>query len=96
LSNLHAALDNQGPDGLTAEEIRVAALKDLDVPAEPQWQRAQMASDPDPDAKLALTMGTSKRWVKDVLGKLPAKPKGTTKKLKPTSKKKPPKKPRQM
>src|SRR5467141_4104866 len=76
---------------LTGQQVKRYALKDLDVLAQSDWQRAQRDRSTDPDAKIARDMGTSVRQVKGILRKrrevstapvMPLKPKGSKRRLK--------------
>jgi hypothetical protein len=76
---------------LTDQQVKRYALKDLDVLAQSDWQRAQRDRSTDPDAKIARDMGTSVRQVKGILRRRredstapvkPLKPKGSKRRLK--------------
>jgi len=69
---------------LTDQQVKRYALKDLDVLAQSDWQRAQRDRSTDPDAKIARDMGTSVRQVKgdSTAPVKPLKPKGSKRRLK--------------
>jgi hypothetical protein len=76
---------------LTDQQVKRYALKDLDVLAQSDWQRAQRDRSTDPDAKIARDLGTSVRQVKGILRRRredstapvkPLKPKGSKRRLK--------------
>ena len=76
---------------LTGQQVKRYAVKDLDVLAQSDWQRAQRDRSTDPDAKIARDMGTSVRQVKGILRRRredstapvkPLKPKGSKRRLK--------------
>jgi hypothetical protein len=74
---------------LTADQVAQFAVRDLDVLARSDWQRAQLERSADPHAKIARNMNTSIRQVKNILASRtqgapapvePLKPKGRRKK----------------
>jgi hypothetical protein len=62
--NLEKAL---GSEEYPAEKkLKAAAVKDLDVYVQANWQHDQLRRSTDPAAQMALQLGTSKAWVESV------------------------------